>query len=127
MSTAVQSTETAHDEHHDHEHHGNFITNYVFSQDHKVIAKQFLITGLFWAFIGGLFSVLFRLSVQPVGTGSTRCPGIRLSKRGEYGNPAQDRGRLVAAGFGEFQPLDPEDSQEARDRNRRIELKLTEK
>ncbi len=35
--------------------------------------------------------------------------------------------RLVAAGFGEFQPLDPEDSQEARDRNRRIELKLTEK
>lgn len=35
--------------------------------------------------------------------------------------------RLVAAGFGEFQPLDPTDSQEARDRNRRIELKLTEK
>ncbi len=35
--------------------------------------------------------------------------------------------RLVAAGFGEFQPLDPTDTQEARDRNRRIELKLTEK
>ena len=35
--------------------------------------------------------------------------------------------RLVAAGFGEFQPLDPRDTQEARDRNRRIELKLTEK
>ncbi len=35
--------------------------------------------------------------------------------------------RLVAAGFGEFQPLDPEDNQQARDRNRRIELKLTEK
>jgi len=35
--------------------------------------------------------------------------------------------RLVAAGFGEFQPLDPEDSVEARNRNRRIELKLTEK
>jgi chemotaxis protein MotB len=35
--------------------------------------------------------------------------------------------RLVAAGFGEFQPLDPDDSQEARNRNRRIELKLTEK
>ncbi|MEP1207569.1 MAG: peptidoglycan -binding protein [Rhizobiaceae bacterium] len=42
----------------------------------------------------------------------------------EQGVPAK---RLVAAGFGEFQPLDPEDSQEARDRNRRIELKLTEK
>jgi len=35
--------------------------------------------------------------------------------------------RLVAAGFGEFQPLDKADTQAARDRNRRIELKLTEK
>ena len=35
--------------------------------------------------------------------------------------------RLVAAGFGEFQPLDEGDTQEARDRNRRIELKLTER
>jgi chemotaxis protein MotB len=35
--------------------------------------------------------------------------------------------RLVAAGFGEFQPLDAADTQEARDRNRRIELKLTER
>ena len=35
--------------------------------------------------------------------------------------------RLVAAGFGEFQPLDPEDTPEARNRNRRIELKLTER
>jgi chemotaxis protein MotB len=35
--------------------------------------------------------------------------------------------RLVAAGFGEFQPLDSDDSIEARARNRRIELKLTER
>lgn len=35
--------------------------------------------------------------------------------------------RLVAAGFGEFQPLTDEDSDEARARNRRIELKLTER
>jgi len=35
--------------------------------------------------------------------------------------------RLVAAGFGEFQPLDTEDSDAARNRNRRIELKLTER
>jgi len=42
----------------------------------------------------------------------------------ENGVPAN---RLVAAGFGEFQPLDPGDSDEARTRNRRIELKLTER
>jgi len=35
--------------------------------------------------------------------------------------------RLVAAGFGEYQPLDLADTDEARNKNRRIELKLTEK
>ena len=35
--------------------------------------------------------------------------------------------RLVAAGFGEFQPIDPGKSEEAFNRNRRIELKLTER
>ena len=36
-------------------------------------------------------------------------------------------GRLAAAGFGEFQPLDPGNTPEARARNRRIELKLTDR
>ncbi len=35
--------------------------------------------------------------------------------------------RLVAAGFGEFQPIDTSGSEEANLRNRRIELKLTER
>jgi chemotaxis protein MotB len=35
--------------------------------------------------------------------------------------------RLVAAGFGEFQPLDVDPTEEAFRRNRRIELKLTER
>jgi chemotaxis protein MotB len=35
--------------------------------------------------------------------------------------------RLVAAGFGEFQPLDTATTEDAYKRNRRIELKLTEK
>jgi len=34
---------------------------------------------------------------------------------------------LVAAGFGEFQPLDPANTEDAYRRNRRIELKLTER
>ncbi|MEP9387238.1 peptidoglycan -binding protein [Mesorhizobium sp. KR9-304] len=42
----------------------------------------------------------------------------------ENGVPAN---RLVAAGFGEFQPLDETGTDEARTRNRRIELKLTER
>ncbi|HTN61403.1 MAG TPA: peptidoglycan -binding protein [Devosia sp.] len=34
--------------------------------------------------------------------------------------------RLIAAGFGEFSPIDPGDTEEAYRRNRRIEFKLTE-
>jgi cytochrome c oxidase subunit I len=53
-----------HHDDHEHEHHeGNFWTNYIFSQDHKVIAKQFLITGIFWALLGGILSVIFRLQL----------------------------------------------------------------
>ena len=53
----------AHDTHHEHHHHETFITKYVFSQDHKMIAKQFLVTGIIWAVIGGLFSVIFRFQL----------------------------------------------------------------
>jgi chemotaxis protein MotB len=35
--------------------------------------------------------------------------------------------RLVAAGFGEFQPIDLGKTEEAYQRNRRIEFKLTER
>ncbi len=57
------SHDVHHDEHHVHHHKETFITKYVFSQDHKMIAKQFLITGIIWAFLGGLMSVLFRLQL----------------------------------------------------------------
>ena len=53
----------SHDAHHEHHHHETFISKYVFSQDHKMIAKQFLVTGMIWAIIGGLFSVIFRLQL----------------------------------------------------------------
>lgn len=42
----------------------------------------------------------------------------------QQGIPAS---RLAAAGFGEFQPIDPGDSDDAYSKNRRIEFKLTER
>ncbi|KAB2813748.1 cytochrome c oxidase subunit I [Phaeocystidibacter luteus] len=51
----------AHDEHH--EHHETFFTKYVFSMDHKMIAKQFLITGMIMGVIGVAMSLLFRLQL----------------------------------------------------------------
>ena len=56
-----------------HEHHEepNFWSKYIFSEDHKTIAKQYMITGIFWAIIGVAMSVVFRLQLG--------FPGINLS------------------------------------------------
>ncbi|WP_430614018.1 cytochrome c oxidase subunit I [Flavobacterium sp. JP2137] len=50
---------------HDHEHHdkGNFFTKYVFSLDHKMIAKQYLITGIIMGVVGVAMSLLFRMQI----------------------------------------------------------------
>jgi cytochrome c oxidase subunit 1 len=61
---AEEHLDAAHDHAHEHEHHeDSFIKKYIFSEDHKTIAKQFLITGLLWAFLGGAMSVIFRLQL----------------------------------------------------------------
>lgn len=46
-----------------HAHKETFVTKYLFSHDHKMIAKQFLVTGMFMATIGMLMSILFRLQL----------------------------------------------------------------
>ena len=52
-----------HDHHDEDKYKSNFLTTYVFSQDHKIIARQFLITGIFWAIIGAGMSIIFRLQL----------------------------------------------------------------
>lgn len=52
-----------HEHHHGDKYQANFITHYVFSTDHKMIARQFLITGIIWAFIGAAMSIVFRLQL----------------------------------------------------------------
>ena len=47
----------------DHHHKETFVTKYIFSQDHKMISKQFLVTGIFMGIIGGFMSMLFRLQI----------------------------------------------------------------
>ena len=48
-----------------HGHHAEetFLTKYVFSTDHKMIGKQFLITGMLMGVIGVLMSMFFRLQL----------------------------------------------------------------
>ena len=47
----------------DHHHKETFVTKYIFSQDHKMIAKQYLITGIIMGCIGVFMSMLFRLQL----------------------------------------------------------------
>ena len=77
MAHAVTATETLEDkltqelgyDDHFHEHHhgdkyqSNFLTTYIFSTDHKIIGRQFLITGIFWALMGAGMSIIFRLQL----------------------------------------------------------------
>ncbi|MDO5607770.1 MAG: cbb3-type cytochrome c oxidase subunit I [Capnocytophaga sp.] len=48
----------------DHTHHKEpFLSKYVFSYDHKMISKQYLITGIVMGIIGILMSLLFRIQL----------------------------------------------------------------
>jgi cytochrome c oxidase subunit 1 len=57
MITIEQSHQETHHE------SQSFWSKYVFSQDHKTIAKQYLITGIFWAVIGLAMSLIFRIQL----------------------------------------------------------------
>jgi cytochrome c oxidase subunit 1 len=66
MSTISLQDTHHHDNHDDHghgHHQETFLTKYIFSQDHKMIAKQFLITGIIMAVIAMGLSILFRLQL----------------------------------------------------------------
>ncbi len=59
---------SAHVEEHGHDDHGHhhketFITKYIFSQDHKMIAKQYLITGLIMGIIAVVMSIMMRMQI----------------------------------------------------------------
>ena len=57
------------EEHHgdpagDHGHHEmSFVSKYIFPLDHKIIAMQYLFTGMFMALIGNFFSYVFRMQL----------------------------------------------------------------
>ncbi len=57
---SLEHTSHGHDEH---EHHETFWTKYVFSTDHKMISKQFLVTAILMAVLAMLMSLVFRLQL----------------------------------------------------------------
>ena len=60
-----------HDHHGEHHHHEeNFISKYIFSQDHKMIGKQFLMTAVFMGLVAMILSILFRIQLAWPGESS---------------------------------------------------------
>ncbi len=61
----------AHDGHHGHDHHEeSFVSKYIFSQDHKMIGKQFLMTAVFMGIVAMMLSVFFRIQLAWPGESS---------------------------------------------------------
>ncbi|KDN56826.1 cytochrome c oxidase subunit I [Flavobacterium seoulense] len=60
---SAEGHDHAHDHEHEHHHKETFITKYIFSLDHKMIAKQYLITGIIMGVIGISMSLLFRMQL----------------------------------------------------------------
>ncbi len=52
-----------HDSHDEHHHEESFVSKYIFSMDHKVISRQFLITAVIMATLAMMMSLLFRLQL----------------------------------------------------------------
>ncbi|MNK41967.1 Alternative cytochrome c oxidase subunit 1 [compost metagenome] len=63
MSAEAHGHDHGHDHEHEHHHKETFITKYIFSIDHKMIAKQYLITGIVMGVIGIAMSLLFRMQL----------------------------------------------------------------
>ncbi|WP_433765334.1 cytochrome c oxidase subunit I [Flavobacterium ginsenosidimutans] len=63
MSAEAHGHDHGHDHEHEHHHKDTFITKYIFSIDHKMIAKQYLITGIVMGVIGIAMSLIFRMQL----------------------------------------------------------------
>ncbi|HLV42775.1 MAG TPA: cbb3-type cytochrome c oxidase subunit I [Brumimicrobium sp.] len=65
MATAAQEAI------HEHDHHEeSFVSKYIFSYDHKIIGKQFLIAAIFMGLVGMMLSVFFRIQLAWPGESS---------------------------------------------------------
>src|ERR1043165_4724895 len=72
--TAHGHTHTAHAGHHE----LGFVRTYIFSTDHKMIARQFLFMGLFMMILGGLLALIVRWQLA---WPETAVPGLKVFLR----------------------------------------------
>src|SRR5207247_1391585 len=85
--SATSATTHAHVQHAGH-HELGFVRTYIFSTDHKMIARQFLFLGLFMMIIGGLLALVVRWQLA---WPETAVPGLGviLTETGGILEPSQ--------------------------------------
>jgi cytochrome c oxidase subunit 1 len=98
-------TESATDVHH---HEPSFLQHYVFPTDHKMIAMQYMFTGMFMAIIGGLMAYVFRMQLAFPGLD---VPGYGMVSPADYNFLVTNHGTIMifwvampvlVAAFGNF-------------------------
>ena len=80
-----------HEEHESHEGHTG-IRGWIFSTDHKVIAMQYMFTGLAMALIGGFFAYVFRMQLAFPGMS---VPGFGMVGPNEYNALVTNHGAIM--------------------------------
>ena len=82
-----------HGEHHAHEHHGpSGILKYLWSTDHKIIAMQYMFTGMFMAVLGAFMAYAFRMQLAFPGIS---VPGFGQVSPGEYNALVTNHGSIM--------------------------------
>ena len=82
---------TTHDEHEGHPGHTG-IRSWIFSTDHKVIALQYMFTGMAMALIGGFFAYVFRTQLAFPGMS---VPGFGIVGPNEYNALVTNHGAIM--------------------------------
>ncbi len=81
----------AHEAHDDH-HEQTFWQKYVFSTDHKMIAMQYMFTGMAMALLGGFFAYAFRMQLAFPGLD---VPGWGMVSAAEYNALVTNHGTIM--------------------------------
>ncbi len=90
---AQVTVDVQHTEQDVHEHHGpQGVLKYLWSTDHKVIAMQYLFTGMFMAVVGGFMAYVFRMQLAFPGSS---VPGFGIVSPGEYNALVTNHGTIM--------------------------------
>ncbi len=79
--------------HDDHDHHNpSFFHKYMWSTDHKMIAMQYLFTGMFMALLGGFMAYAFRMQLAFPGMD---VPGWGVVSQADYNSLVTNHGTIM--------------------------------